>query len=272
MIKCKHFLTPVLMIALALAAVAVAEVGLKDAVKIGKKNIQQLVEQSHRYQVEYDTIISLPVHSRTIYKGDFYLLYFLRGSRFQAEMEVDKKTGAATLLAVEKMSQPYHERPDNQFHYKYFNVDSVLQQAFLRNRIKCDSARLVYFGVMPILGKRGVIWEVFSPDGVNYLSLGGPVMNQDQIISTMNTHQREPGNYTADSIRLTELVADIKRLDTLTEASLLPLKLTPTQADSLMQWQKDEMEKIYVRFPDLRTRVKLDEKKPDSTNTGTIKQ
>lgn len=268
MIKSKYLLASAFMIALALAAAATAQVTLKDAAKAGKKNIQQLAEAAHRAQVEYDTIITLPVHSRTIYKGDFYLLYFLRGPRFQAEVAVDKKTGAATLMAIEKMSQPYHERPDGQFHYKYFNVDSVKQQSFLRNRIKPDSARLVYFGVTPLLGKRGVIWEVFSPEGVNYLSLSGPIINQDQIISTMNTHQREPGNYSADSIRLTELVADIKRIDTLPEASLLPLKLTPAQADSLMQAQKDEMEKIYTRFPDLRSRVKLDEKKTDSTKTG----
>jgi len=265
MIKSKHFLVLASMIVLALAATAAAEVTLKDAVKIGKKNVQQLVEQSHRYKIEYDTVIALPVHSKTIYKGDFYLLYFLRGPRFQAEMEVDKKTGAATLMAVEKMAQPYHERPDGQFHYKYFNVDSVMQQAFARNRLRPDSVRLVYFGVMPILGKRGVIWEVFSTEGISYISLAGPAMKGDQIISTMNTHQRDPGNYSADSIRLTELVADITRLDSLTEASLLPLKLTPVQRDSVVQSQKDEMERIYVRFPDLRTRVKLPEQKPDST-------
>lgn len=270
MSKGKRFLIPVLalVLTLGLAVSAPAQISLKDAVKNGKKNLQQLIEQSHRYQIEYDTVIALPVHSKTIYRGDFYLLYFLRGDRFQAEVEVDKKTGAATLLAVEKMAQPYHERPDGVFHYKYFNADSVLQQAFQRNRLKADSARLVYFGVIPLLGKRGVIWEVFSPDGVKYLSMGGPLMLRDQILSSMNTHQREPGNYTADSIRLTELVSDIRRLDTLTEAALVPLKLTPSQADSLIQSEKDQMEAIYTRFPDLRKRVNLDAPKVIDTAAG----
>ncbi|MDD4050642.1 MAG: hypothetical protein PHR28_01920 [candidate division Zixibacteria bacterium] len=265
MIKSKYLLVMASVIVLAMAATATAEVSLKDAVKIGKKNIQQLIEQSHRYQIEYDTVIALPVHSRTMYKGDFYLLYFLRGPRFQAEMEVDKKTGAADLLAAGRMAQPYHERPDGQFHYKYFNADSVTQQAFARNRLKPDSVRLAYFGVMPILGKRGVAWEIFSTEGVSYISFAGPAMKRDQIISAMNTHQRGPGNYTADSIHLTEMVSDINWLDSLTEASLVPLKLTPVQRDSVVKSQKDEIEEIYLRFPDLRSRVKLDETKSDST-------
>jgi hypothetical protein len=266
MSKSKLLLVLAWAVFLALAgSVLASDATLKEAVKIGKKNIQPLLERSHRYPIEYDTVIALPVHSRTIYKGDFYLLYFLHGPRFQAEVEVDKKTGAAPLLAAGRMAQPYHERPDGQFHYKYFNVDSVMHQAFARNRLKPDSARLVYFGITPILGKRGVIWEVFSTEGVSYISLAGPAMYRDQILSSMNTHQREPGNYTADSIHLTELVANVTWLDSLTEAGLAPLKLTPAQRDSLVQSQKDEMEKIYVHFPDLRTRVKLSEHKADST-------
>jgi hypothetical protein len=179
-------------------------------------------------------------------------------------VEVDKKSGAATLLAVEKMAQPYHERPDGSFHFKYFSPDSVKQQSFQRNHIKADSTRLVYFGVIPSLGKRGVIWEVFSPDGINYLSMGGPIMYRDQILSSLNTHQREPGNYTADSIHLTELVDDINRLDSLPESGLAPLKLTTAQADSLIQSEKNEMEAIYIRFPDLRKRVGLEIPKVDS--------
>lgn len=258
-------LVPALALALALTAPASAQTSLKDAIKTGKKNIQRLMDEAHRYPIEYDTVIALPVHSRTIYKGDFYLLYFLRGPKFQAEVAVDKKTGTATLLTVGKMVQPYHDRPGDLFHYKYFDVDSVFQQALQRNRIKADSARLVYFGVTPLLGKRGVIWEIFSPDGINYLSLAGPIVYRDQILSSMNTHQRGPGNYTADSIRLTELADDIRRLDSLTEASLAPLKLTTVQADSLIQSERDEMETIYTRFPDLRKRVSIESPQADST-------
>lgn len=267
MIKSKHVLLPTLLCLMALAATGAAEVSLKEAVKIGRKNIDRLAEQSHQYKVEYDTIIALPVHSRTIYRSDFYLLYFLKGPSFKAEVEVEKKSGEATLLAVGKMVQPYHQRPDDQFHYKYFNVDSVLSQGFFRARLKQDSARLVYFGVTPMLGKRGVIWELFSSEGVSYISLAGPAFRRDQILSDLNTQQRAPGNWAADSIRLVELVGDIKRLDSLSEANLPLVKLTRAQADSIKGTEMLEMEQIYARFPDLRKAVFLQNKATDSGQT-----
>jgi hypothetical protein len=139
-------------IMLALAGMAAAAVSLDQAIKIGKDNFKRLVEQSYHYKVEYNQVFGLPVHSKVIWKKDFYLLYFLKDSIFQVEMEVDKESGKASILAVGRMAQPYHELLEGTFCHKYFSVDSILDLSSKRFRLQPDSLRLVYFGVNPRLG------------------------------------------------------------------------------------------------------------------------
>ncbi len=243
---------------LALSAAAFGEISQKEAIKIGKKNLGDLMRQSHHFQAEYDTVIALPVHSRVVWKDDYYLLYFLKNDRFQVEMEVSRKNGRPTVLAVGQMSEPYYQRTDSTFSYRFFSVDSAKAQAFQRNRLQPDSVRLVYFGVVPKLGKRGVIWETFSTEDVGYISLGGPSITPEEMVSEINKNQRGPGNYAADSIRIREAAAEIKRLSSLTPAQRDQLALNPAKFDSLVQNQKDRMEEVYTRFPDLRPQIKPD--------------
>ena len=246
---------------LAFSVSAQADVSRKKAIKIGKKNFQKLIDESYHYKVEYDDIIALPVHSKTIWKNDFYLLYFLKDNQFQVEMEVDKKTGEPTILAIGIMSPPYHEQLDGTFSDKYFNADSVMNIGFRRFRMEQESVRLVYFGVIPRLGKRGVIWELFSGEGRKYISMTGATIKIDQLICDLNTNQRREGNFAADSIRLEDLVAEITRLNSLTETEQNRIKLTPERLDSLTGAHKQEIETIYKKFPKLRGKVKIKEKK-----------
>ena len=249
----------IILIALfALSAGAFGEVSQKEAIKIGKKNLGDLMRQSHHFQAEYDTVIALPVHSRVVWKDDYYLLYFLKSDRFQVEMEVSRKNGRPTVLAVGHMSEPYYQRSDSTFSFRFFSVDSARAQAFQRNRLQPDSVRLVYFGVIPKLGKRGVAWETFSTEGVGYISLGGPSITPQEMVSEINKNQRAPGNYAADSIRVREAADEIKRLSSLSAAQREQLALTPAKFDSLIQNQKDRMEDVYKHFPELRQQLKLD--------------
>jgi len=246
---------------LAFSVSAQADVSQKKAIKIGKKNFQKLIDESYHYKVEYNDIIALPVHSKTTWKNDFYLLYFLKDNQFQVEMEVDKKNGEPTILAIGIMSPPYHEPPDGTFSDKYFNADSIMNIGFRRFRLEQDSVRLVYFGVIPRLGKRGVIWELFSQEGIKYISMTGATVKIDQLICDLNTNQRKEGNFAADSIHLEDLVAEVTRLNNLTDAEQNRSNLTPERLDSLTQAHKQEIETIYKKFPKLRGKVKLEEKK-----------
>ena len=45
--------------AVILIGAAEAEVSLKNAIKIGKKNFNDLVNQSYHYKIEYDDVIAL---------------------------------------------------------------------------------------------------------------------------------------------------------------------------------------------------------------------
>lgn len=250
-----------------LAAVAMARVSIDQARTIGRENLKSLIEQSYHYRVDYDTIIALPVHSRTIWKNDFYLLYFLKDDYFQVEMEVDAETGRPTILAMGTMSPPYHEQYTGAFNYRYFNVDSIMQYATMRRRLQQDSARLVYFGVMPRLGKRGVIWELFSSEGVNYFSLGGPSLTADQLIKELNLVQRETGNFTVDSIRMEEIMVELGRLEKLTDAEKRELKMYKQAYDSLVTALTDEQNAILRRFPVMRRIFSIE--MPDTADGGS---
>jgi hypothetical protein len=242
---------------LALAVGAQADISLEEAIKMGKENIRKMMDQSYHYRIEYDTIICLPVHSKIIWKDDFYLLYFLKDDYFKAEMEINKKTGSAAVLALGKMSPPYHQLNTGIFNHKYFNVDSVKHHAFRRQQLEQDSARLVYFGVTAKLGKRGVIWENFSADGISYISLGGATLTIRQLIKGMHSSQKSKGNYIADSIKYMELETEINRLKNLTSDQLDELDITETRLDSLINANVDKQNLLRRRFPRL---VKLSQK------------
>jgi hypothetical protein len=240
-----------LLVLLVLASVAAAEVTVKKARKIGKKNIEKMMDQSYHYRIEFDTIIVLPVHSKIVWKNDFYLLYFLKDGYFQVEMEVDKKTGDPTILTKGKMSRPYFDLPDGTFNYKYFNADSMMSYATKRQRLQQDSVRLVYFGVVPRLGKRGVLWEIFSTEGVVYYSMRGPSLTMEQVVRDLNLEQHKLGNYTVDSLRMIDIMKEIDRLETLTGAEKRELKLYPQTKDSLVAALMDERKQLIIKFPNL---------------------
>jgi hypothetical protein len=157
------------------------------------------------------------------------------------------------------MSQPYHALHTGTFNYRYFNVDSVMHFSSLRRRLEQDSARLVFFGVIPKLGKRGVIWEVFSAEGPSYFSLGGPSLILDQIVRDINTVQEKGGNFLADSIRAGEISAEIDRLKNLTDEEKKELRLYQQAYDLRMEALKDERMEIIRRFPNLGRIFPLEE-------------
>lgn len=240
---------------------AVADVSPEEARKIGEKNLKILIEQSYHYRVEYDTVIVLPVYSKTIWKDDFYLLYFLKNDYFQVEMEVDKKTGEPSILAMGTMAPPYLALHMGTFNHRYFDADSILYYASLRKHAKPDSVRLVYFGVIPRLGKRGVVWEVYSSKGNTYISLGGPKVTLDQLVLELNTYQRKGGNFAADSIRMVDVMAEIKRLQSITDEELRESKRYPRTRDSLVNSLIDERNVLVRHFPKLGQLFPLEEKK-----------
>jgi len=235
------------------------EITPEKAREIGQENIQKLVTQSYHYRVEYDTVIVLPVHSKTVWKNDFYLLYFLKDDYFQVEMEVDGKTGTPTILAMGKMSPPYQEHHSGTFNHRYFCLDSVMHYASIRRRLQQDSAQLVYFGVIPRLGKRGVAWEMFSSEGSVYISPGGPSLTFDQLVRDMNLGQMRHGNYTDDSLHIDEIMNEMARLNNLTEAEKRELQLFPQVLDSLIDSLKQERQEIIMRFPNLGRYYPIDQ-------------
>ncbi len=245
-----------------LSGAAMADVSLEQAKKIGEDNLKSLIDQSYHYRIEYDTVLVLPVYSKTIWKDDFYLLYFLKDDYFQAEMEVDKKTGEPSILAMGTMSPPYLALHTGTFNYRYFSADSIMLYASLRNRIQQDSARLVYFGVIPRLGKRGVVWEVFSSKKTDYISPGGPNFTLHQIVRDMNVSQRKGGNFPADSIRMVDIMAEITRLQAMTDKELRDNDRNAGTRDSLINSLMDERQVLIRHFPKLGQLFPLEDKQP----------
>jgi hypothetical protein len=223
--------------------VAAASVDSAQAVAIGKENISRLTNQSYHYRIEFDTVLCLPVYSKFINRDDFYLLYFLKNNSFQAEVEVDKENGEATLLSYGTMSQPYMPKYDLSFNYSLFNPDSILTLFRKQRPIKdIDSIRLVYFGVIPDLGKRGVIWEIFAFNGPYYFSFLGKQIKLEELIKDVNLKKTEFGNPTADSIRIIELEKEIARLNNLTDDDLQKFPdLTRERIDSLVAQYHEEI-------------------------------
>lgn len=244
-----------------LSGAAVADVSLKEARKIGEENLKRLIEQSYHYRVEFDTVLVLPVYSKTVWKNDFYLLYFLKNDYFQAEMEVDRKNGEPSILAMGTMAPPYLALHTGTFNHRYFNADSILYYASRRSGVKQDSVRLVYFGVIPRLGKRGVVWEVFSSKGNTYISPGGPSVTLDQLVLDLNTYQRKGGNFAADSIRMVDVTAEIKRLQAITDEELQESQRNPRTRDSLVNSLMDERNVLIRHFPKLGQLFPLGETK-----------
>jgi len=235
-----------------------AEVSLNEAKKIGEKSLKDLIEQSYHYRVEYDTVVVVPVYSKTVWKNDFYLLYFLKDDYFQVEMEVDKKTGKPAILATGTMAPPYHALPSGTFNYRYFSVDSMLHYATVRQRLAQDSARLDYFGVIPSLGKRGVIWEVYSKEGIVYISLGGPEMEIDHLITDMNLSQRQAGNFAADSIRMSEITLELKRIQSLPDEEKKNLRLYDLRYNRVVDSLKQQRDSLVSKFPVLGRQFPLE--------------
>lgn len=256
----RPFAICIIVLAFLLSSAALAGVSLDEAKKIGEDNLKKLIDQSYHYRVEYDTVLVLPVYSKTVWKDDFYLLYFLKDDYFQAEMEVDKKTGKPSILAMGTMAPPYMALHTGTFNYRYFTADSILYYAGLRNGVEVDSARLVYFGVIPRLGKRGVIWEVFSSKGTDYISPGGRKYTFSQLVTDMNLSQRRGGNFAADSIRMVDVMAEIKRLQAITEAELREHNRDAGTRDSLINSLMDERGVLIRHFPKLGQLFPLDEK------------
>jgi hypothetical protein len=229
---------------------AAAEVSdCADAVAIGKENINRLVNRSYHYHIEYDTVICLPVYSKFINRNDFYLLYFLKNDGFQAEVEIDKVSGGATLLSYGVMPQPYVPMYDLSFNYSYFDPDSVLTLFRKQRPIQeIDSARLVYFGIIPKLGKRGALWEIFAYNGPYYFSFLGKEEKLDDLIDEVNLKKTEFGNPTADSIRILDLEREVARLGNLTDEEIKQIPdLTREKIDSLLIDYQTEIDTLLSR-------------------------
>lgn len=158
-----------------------AEVNLPQAVDFGCTKLVKLMQQSQYYRIEYDTVIALPVHSEVAEKGNYYLLYFIHEKQFQMEMEIDRQTGQSTVLAVGKMSPPYTELPEGTFNYRCFSPDSLLRSGSYQVRPEQDSVRLIYLGLAPKLGKRGVAWQRFLGTRIDYISLDGLSLSAEDI-------------------------------------------------------------------------------------------
>lgn len=234
-----------------IAATASADVSSKKAIDIAKDNLNKLVDQTYHYRLDYDSVFVIPVHSKVIWKNDFYLVYFLNNNFFEAEVEVDAKTGDAALLAMKKMAQPYYEVHTGEFNYRYFNADSVAVIMHKRHSIYVDSARMVYFGVIPKLGKRGAIWEVLSNTEPRYQSLSGASLTYEQIAREINASQRAAGNFTADEIRMDEINAELKRLGELTPDQRKELKLSDEKYAEYREKLESEKKDILMRFTEL---------------------
>ncbi|MFH1700898.1 MAG: hypothetical protein ABIE07_09955 [Candidatus Zixiibacteriota bacterium] len=239
-------------IALGVSGMAAADVSLNKALKIGKEDIKNLTDQSYHYRIDYDTIIILPVHSKSMRRDDFYLLYFLKDGFFQAEIEVNQKTGQSVLLSIGKMSPPYYAMHDGKFSYHHYNPDSVIVKARKQHSIMSDSLRLVYFGVIPKFGKRGVVWEIYSPRGVHYQIPGAGMVTRENIIRDLNHSQWFPGNHAADEIQYKELMDEKERINSLTEEQKSDLGLTPEKLQEYLDKLENEKKDILLRFSALR--------------------
>ena len=256
MIRIKYAVCFLSLLCILFAGPVSAEISTNKAIDIGKDKIKTLTDQTYHYRVEYDTVVAIPVHSKIKWKNDFYLLYFLNNDFFEAEVEIDAETGEAALMALKKMSQPYYELHTGTFNHRYFSPDSIAIYSQKRHSIQIDSVRMVFFGVIPKLGKRGVIWEIFSPDGQRYQSLSGASLTYDQITSELNTNMRRAGNYTADEIRYDEINAELKRLDALSDQEKKDLKLTPDKLEEYIQSLNNEKKDLLTRFTELRGKDK----------------
>jgi hypothetical protein len=245
-------------------AAAQAEMSPKDAVKAAKKNLGPLLTAMYLDPIEYDTALALPVHSRLMAKNDFYLVYFLAARKFQAEMAIDKKTGKAEILAVGQISPPYFASMNGDFNLKYFSIDSMTEDATRRTHLKPDSVRLIYLGITPLLGKRGTIWEIFTTEGISYISFGAVSIDPRQLYKDMNMSMRNLGNFVADSLKGADLLARIGRLSKLTPEQLKKFDLTPEKTQAAKTTLTAAKDSLYLHFPELRG--KLEPPKPaDST-------
>lgn len=236
------------------------KIDAKEAIKIAKASLQKLLDESYHYRVDYDSLIIVPVHSRTIWKNDFYLIYFLKDGYFQAEMEVDRATKKATVLSMGKISQPYRAGGQGTFSLRYFVNDSVKHFAKRRQRVEIDSVRMVYFGVAPKFGKRGVCWETFSTDGPRFISLSGAILDSKQLVLELNGYQFAKGNRYRDSIRVVELLSELDRLEGLPPEERDELKIDQQTYDSLITSCNVELGEIYARFRQLRPRQPTSQK------------
>ena len=237
-----------------------AEISPSQARQIGLDDVKTLVNQSYHYDIEYDTVLVLPVHSKTIWKNDFYLLYFLKDDFFQAELEIDRKTGQAVLLSIGRISPPYQETHTGMFNYRLFNADSVSVLAKRRHSLEADSVRLVYFGVIPRLGKRGVLWEIIAGHEHRYQALDGSILARQQIVIDLNASQRGAGNFAVDEIRWNEIEAEIERLAALTPEERSALGLDPGKYEEYLESLELEKNDIIMRFPEFAGKKNLPKK------------
>ena len=251
-----------ILLALAISA-AQAAMSAKDAIKTAKKNLVPLLAAMYLEPVEYDSVLALPVHSRLQAKNDSYLVYFLAAKRFQAEMTVDAKTGKAEILSVGQISPPYFATLNGEFNIKYFSLDSIMLDATRRMHLKPDSARLVYLGITPLLGRRGVIWEIFTTEGVSYISIGAVSIVARQLYKDMNMSMRNTGNFVADSLKGADLLGRIGRLSKMTPEQLKRFDLTSGKAEVVKMELTASKDSLYLHFPELQG--KLEPIKPDST-------
>ncbi len=257
-----------LLLAMVVSVTAGDRISEKKARNIGEYEINRLIAQSYHYRIEYDTVVCVPVHSKTVWKNDFYLLYFLHEDQFQAEMEVDAVTGDAALLAIDEMGPPYLPHPSGLFRYRFFDPDSIAEQGYRYVRGKVDSVRLVYFGVIPKLGKRGVIWEVWGADGPVYIHINGAKTSISSVVNDLNSRVDNIGSIVVDSIQLREYVNTVERLRSMTPEELTALDIQPPEVDSLIVIYKDSIETIYKRFPRLRKFIYLEEDAPPARPSG----
>ena len=93
-----------------------------------------------------------------------------------------------------------------------------------------------------------------------------------QILRDMNTTKMAKGNYLADSLKLAGLVDEVARLRALDERQLAAVKLTTAERDTVITQYISEMQKLYMKFPDLRIKVYLPENAPKEDPADTLKQ
>lgn len=249
---------------LIIASAAFGAMTTKDAETIAKKSLESHLAGRLLNPVQYDSILTIPVHSRTINRNDFFLLYFLKDQQFRAEMAVDAKTRTATLLSSEKILPPYFDTQNGKFNFRYFNADSIKEEAVRRFRLTPDSVRMVFFMVTPQLGRRGTIWEIFTSQGIKYIHLGATAIEIAALYKELNQSQKEKGNYAADSLRVREIVDMLKRAEALNPEQIKLFMHTSRSLDSLRAALVMEKTGIYLRFPDMRGRFEPPAPPPDT--------